>query len=93
MAELKGRLGGQPSTELRVNGKVVGLTDKVYSIEGKTVRFDEILVRGDLTEGDLEYNGHHLRIVRVEAVIGLLVGAGGPPRGPVWRGVECEVVD
>lgn len=79
------------SIELLKSGKVVGLTDQVYDISGPTVTFGEVSVKGDLS-GDLEYNGKRLRVVRVETAVGLLVGPGGA-RGPVWQGVECEVID
>ncbi len=92
MAELQGTLGVASTPELRVNGVVVGITDRVYEITGPRVRFDEVLVRGDLSGGELEYNGRRLRIVRVDTAVGLLVGTGAP-RGPVWQGVECEVID
>ena len=80
-----------PSTELLKSGNVVGLTDRVYPITGSSVTFDEILVKGDLS-GVLEYNGKNLRIVRADVITGLLVDMRGA-RGPVWQGVECEVLD
>ena len=79
------------SRELLKSGKVVGLTDRVYPIIGPNVIFDEVLVKGDLS-GELEYNGKRLRIVRADTIIGLLVDMGGA-RGPVWKGVECQVLD
>lgn len=79
------------SRELLKSGKVVGLTDRVYPITGSNVTFDEVLVKGDLS-GEFEYNGKRLRIVRADAIIGLLVDMGGA-RGPVWKGVECQVLD
>lgn len=79
------------SAEIRKSGTVVGLTDRVYPINGTTVIFDDVLVKGDLS-GELEYNGRKLRVVRVDTVIGLEIGAQGP-RGPVWRRVECQVVE
>jgi len=80
-----------PSRELSKAGKVVGLTDRVYSITASNVTFDEVLVKGDLS-GELEYNGKRLIIVRADMIIGLLVDLGGA-RGPVWKGVECLVLD
>lgn len=77
------------TTELRKAGEVVGLTDKVYPVKGPTVTFNEIVVKGDLS-GDLEYNGKHIRIVRVDTVIGLKVTPSGAA-GPIWEKVECEV--
>jgi len=79
-----------PSTEIRKGGSVVGITDRVYSIEGETVTFADVLVRGDLS-GELEYNGHTLEVERVNTIIGMEVGISGP-RGPVWKGVDCRVV-
>lgn len=82
----------QPTAELKRSGLVVGLTDRVYHpITGPTVTFAEILVRGDLS-GELEYNGKKLRVVSVHTMIGLEIGLAGA-RGPVWKGVECEVLD
>lgn len=79
------------SPELLKSGKVVGLTDRVYPITGSSVTFDEVLVKGDLS-GELEYNGKRLRIIRVDTITGLKVDLGGA-RGPVWTGVECQVLD
>jgi len=79
-----------PTNEILSLGKVVGITDRVYSIEGTSVTFDDVLVRGDLS-GELMYNGVKLRVIRIDTVIGLEMGAQGP-RGPVWKGVVCEVV-
>jgi len=79
------------SRELLKSGQVVGLTDRVYPITGSSVTLDEVLVKGDLS-GELEYNGRKLKIVRVDTTIGLLVDLGGA-RGPVWKGVECQVLD
>jgi hypothetical protein len=80
----------KPTNEILSSGKVVGITDRVYSIEGTSVTFDDILVRGDLS-GELIYNGVKLHVIRIDTVIGLEIGAQGA-RGPVWKGVECEVV-
>lgn len=79
------------SRELLKNNQVVGVTDRVYSIVGPNVKFDDVLVKGDL-HGELEYNGIKLRVIRIDTAIGLEVGSGGA-RGPVWKGVECEVLD
>lgn len=79
------------SRELLKSGKVVGLTDRVYPITGSSVTFDEVLVKGDLS-GELEYNGKKLRIIRTDMIAGLLIDMGGA-RGPVWQGVECQVID
>lgn len=82
----------KPSNELRDSlGRVVGVTDRVYTPNGRTMIFDDVLVKGDLS-GTLEYNGVKLRIVRVNSVIGLEVTMGGA-RGPVWKGVEAEVIN
>jgi hypothetical protein len=80
-----------PSREIRKSGHVVGLTDRVYGVEGDQVTFGEVLVRGDLS-GDLEYNEHRLRVIRIDAIVGLLVDGKGA-RGPVWKGVMCEVLN
>ena len=79
------------SRELLRSGYVVGLTDRAYPITGSSLKFDEVLVKGDLS-GELEYNERRIKIVRVHTIIGLLVDSGGA-RGPVWKGVECEVLD
>ncbi len=78
------------TTELRRSGDVVGITDKVYEITGSTVTFGEVLVRGDLS-GELEYNDKRLKVVRIDTIIGLEIGDKGV-RGPLWKGVECEVL-
>ena len=80
----------QRKPEIYSSGKLVGITDRVYEIGGQTITFDDVLVKGDLS-GELEYNGVKLRIVRVHTIIGLEVGMQGA-RGPVWKGVECQVV-
>ena len=79
-----------PSQEIRKDGKVVGITDRVYAIDGDSVTFDDVLVRGDLS-GELEYNGRALQVERVHTIIGMEVGMSGP-RGPVWKGVDCRVL-
>jgi parallel beta-helix repeat protein len=45
-----------PTTDIKKDGKVVGITDRVYSVAGSSVKFDDVLVQGDLS-GKLEYNG------------------------------------
>lgn len=72
-------------------GRLVGITDRAYPPNGRTMIFQDVLVKGDLS-GTLEYNGVKLRIVRVNTVIGLEVTPDGA-RGPVWKGVEAEVID
>jgi hypothetical protein len=79
------------TSDLTRSGKVVGITDRVYQLTGSTVTFDEILVKGDLS-GELAYNGTKLRVVAVDTMIGLEVGASGA-RGPVWKHVTCEVLN
>jgi len=79
------------SCDLLKNNQVVGVTDRIYPITGSEVTFDDVLVKGDLA-GELEYNGRKLRVLRVDTAIGLEVGSAGA-RGPVWKGVECEVLD
>ena len=76
--------------EIYRSRELVGITDRVYEIEGQSVTFDDVLVKGDLS-GELDYNGFKLRIVQVNTIIGLEVGIQGA-RGPVWKGVVCEVV-
>ena len=80
-----------PTNELRKDDVVVGRTDRIYQITGKAVTFDDVLVVGDLS-GVLDYNGKKVRVVRVESMIGLEIGTGGA-RGPVWKKVECEVLN
>jgi len=80
----------QSTTEILRQGAVVGTTDRIYSIEGPSVTFDEVLVRGDLS-GELWYNGLTVRVVHIDTIIGLEVGPYGA-RGPVWKGVECQVL-
>jgi len=90
MAERPVALGAR-SRELTRKGKVVGFTDRVYSIhDGSSITFEEVEVKGDLS-GELEYNGRRVRILHVETAVGLLVDSRGA-RGPVWKGVQCEVV-
>lgn len=78
------------SREIRKAGRVVGITDRVYTFEGNSVTFDDVLVRGDLS-GALEYNRRKLEVERVNTIIGMEIGISGP-RGPVWKGVKCRVV-
>lgn len=83
-----------PSQEIRKDGKIVGITDRVYAIHGDSVTFDDVLVRGDLS-GELEYNGRALQVERVHTIIGMEIRVGigmSGPRGPVWKGVECRVL-
>jgi hypothetical protein len=84
-------LPSQASSALLKDGRIVGLTDKVYAVNGGPNHFDEVLVRGDLS-GDLEYNGALIRITRIDAAVGLKVDAGGA-RGPLWVDVDFEVVE
>lgn len=77
------------SAKIVKGGEVVGLTDRVYELAGNEVVFDEVLVKGDLS-GDLDYNDHQIRVVRVDTAVGMLVDDRGV-RGPVWKGVVCEV--
>jgi hypothetical protein len=79
-----------PSNEIYSHGRLVGLTDRVYAVRPPTVTFDDVVVKGDLS-GELEYNGQKLRITRIDTIIGLESGMHGV-RGPVWKGVECQVV-
>ena len=79
------------SKNLYSSGKIVGITDHIYEIDDQSVIFDEILVKGDLS-GELEYNGHKLRITRIDTITGLKVDLNGA-RGPLWEGVECKVIE
>jgi hypothetical protein len=79
-----------PSQEIRQGGKVVGITDRIYPIDGDSVTFNDVLIRGDLS-GELEYNGRIVQVERVHTIIGMEVGPSGP-RGPVWKGVQCRVL-
>lgn len=90
MPEDKLRLS-EPTRELKKEGQVVGLTDKVYQVAKGYVVFDEIQVLGDLS-GVLDYNGTLLRVVQIDTMIGLLVDNRGA-RGPIWQKVQCEVVN
>lgn len=86
------KIAVQGSTEIRdANGIVVGLTDRIYSPDDSQPFFDEIFVKGDLS-GPLEYNGVRIKIVRVNTLVGLEVSRNGP-RGPLWKGVEYEVLN
>ena len=76
--------------DLRKSGKLVGVTDHPYIVNGSNVVFDEVVVKGDLS-GDLEYNGKKLRITKIDEIIGLIVDRAGT-RGPVWKGVECQIL-
>lgn len=79
------------SNELRDSvGNVVGITDCAYEVNGRSITFKDVLVKGDLS-GVLEYNGAKLRVIKVNTMIGLEVNMQGA-RGPVWKEVECEVV-
>jgi hypothetical protein len=80
----------EPTNQILRQGEVVGITDRIYSIEGSSVTFDEVLVRGDLS-GELWYNGSTIRVVQIDTMIGLEVGLHGA-RGPVWKGVQCQVL-
>lgn len=80
----------ESSREILKEGNVVGITDKIYDINDDHIVFDEIIVRGDLS-GKLTYNEKTIKITRVKEIIGLMVTMTGV-KGPVWRGVECEVV-
>jgi len=79
-----------PSTNIFSSGKVVGITDRIYTITGSMVIFDDVLVTGDLS-GVLEYNGYKLRVDRVHTTIGLEMTPQGV-RGPVWKKVECQII-
>ena len=81
----------KPSREIHGSGRVVAITDRVYEINGQSVTFGDVLVKGDLS-GELEYNGVKLRVTQVDTIIGLEIGPHGP-RGPIWKGVECRVIE
>ncbi len=79
------------SANIYSSGKIVGITDQPYEIDNLSITFKEILVKGDLS-GELEYNGHKLRIIHIDTITGLKVDQNGA-RGPLWEGVECKVVE
>jgi hypothetical protein len=79
------------SREIKKNGQVVGITDRIYDLSPGTAHFDEILVTGEL-DGELSYNDHKIQIVRINTAIGMKVDNRGA-RGPVWEGVEVQVVN
>jgi len=79
------------SKNIYSSGKIVGTTDRIYEIDGQSVTFDEVIVKGDLST-ELKYNGHKLRIIRIDEIIGLEIDKNGP-RGPIWKGVECRVIE
>lgn len=81
---------GDATNELRKGRELVGFTDEVYSLNGKSVTFKEILVKGDLS-GILEYNGKRLKVRQIGTVTGLKVDMHGA-NGPVWEDVECEIL-
>lgn len=88
-------LGLEPETpELRKNGAIVGITDRVYALNGgdvEEVLFDDVLVRGDLS-GRLDYNGRKIEIVAIDTAVGLELDRGGV-RGPVWKKVRARIVE
>jgi hypothetical protein len=79
------------SKNLYSSGRIVGMTDRIYEIDGQSVTFDEVIVKGDLST-ELKYNGHKLRIVRIDTIVGLEVDQNGA-RGPLWKVVECKVIE
>ena len=79
------------SKNLYSSGKIVGITDRIYEIDDQSVTFDEVIVKGDLSM-ELKYNGHRLRIIRIDTIVGLEVDQNGA-RGPLWKGVECKVIE
>jgi hypothetical protein len=86
-------LSNEPRTkELRKGSAIVGYTDKIYDIpaEEEVLHIDEIAVAGDLS-GELDYNGHRLEVVHIDAAVGLIASPTGL-RGPVWQGVDCRIV-
>ena len=76
------------STELLKEGVVVGITDRIYRVDGNEVTFNEVLLKGDLS-GELHYNGVKLVVIKVDTAVGMLVDEKGA-RGPVWKGVVCR---
>ena len=87
----KALLSLKKSSNIYSSGKIVGITDKPYDVDGQSVFFKEVLVKGDLS-GELEYNDHKLRIVHIDTITGLKVDQNGA-RGPLWEGVECQVIE
>jgi len=78
------------TNKIKKNGSVVGTTDRIYSVVGLSVTFDEVLPIGDL-DGELEYNGRTLVLESIDTMIGLEI-SNGVARGPVWKGVKCQVI-
>jgi hypothetical protein len=79
------------SSNIYSSRKIVGITDRPSEIDGQFITFKELLVKGDLS-GELEYNGHKLRITHIDTITGLKVDQNGA-RGPLWEGVECQVIE
>jgi hypothetical protein len=80
------------TAEIRKNGTVVGLTDKVYTLDDSDeILFEDVLVRGDLS-GPLKYNGRKIEIVGVDTIVGLELGPDGA-RGPVWKRVRARILE
>ncbi len=78
-------------TEITAGDQVVGVADRAYEVSGRYVVFDEVLVKGSFGP-DFTYRGKPLRLIHVHTMIGLLVDHRGP-RGPVAKGVLCEVIE
>lgn len=78
--------------EIRKNGVVVGLLDDPVEINGgPEVRFDRIVVVGNLSE-EVEYEGRRLYVQSAEDFVGLEITRTGHVEGPVWHGVVCRVL-
>ncbi|KKU48403.1 hypothetical protein A3H10_03215 [Candidatus Uhrbacteria bacterium RIFCSPLOWO2_12_FULL_46_10] len=80
----------EPTNEIYKDGKVVGITDKLYTLNSTEITFDDVLVKGDLS-GVLNYNGKNIQVIQIDTAIGMEVTQNGA-RGPVWKGVKCKVL-
>jgi hypothetical protein len=85
-----GKINFNSSRSIYKNGTLVGETDRAYSPEGDYYNFDEILVKGDLTN-PLEYSGHTIVVEQINMVIGMEVSSSGA-RGPIWKGIRCKII-
>lgn len=76
--------------EIYSSGEIVGILDRSYETDGAFITFDDVLVKGNLW-GELEYRGVRMRVRHVRTIIGFEVTLRGG-RGPVWKGVQCEII-
>lgn len=77
--------------ELTRGGQVVGVVSGGVEVQGpKQIELGEVLIQGDL-DGPLAFGRRTIRILKAREHIGLEVGDKGA-RGPLLKGVICEVV-